>query len=109
VSWRKRLTDSEALRLILARQGVELILHGHAHRGSQGRLDTIAGKARTMGVTSASAPGLTEKRRGRYHIYRLKKNAHGWEMAVSVRGYSPSSESFFEETETNIVIPRPAV
>jgi 3',5'-cyclic AMP phosphodiesterase CpdA len=109
VSWRKRLTDSEALRLILARQGVELILHGHAHRGSQGHLDTIAGRARTMGVTSASAPGLTEKHRGRYHIYRLKKNTHGWEMAVSVRGYSATSESFFEETETNIVLPRPVV
>ena len=106
VSWRKRLTDSDALRLILARQGVELVLHGHAHRSSQGHLDTIAGEARTMGVTSATAPGRSEKHRARYHIYRLKKNPHSWEMAVSVRCYSPSSERFFEETQSQVVLPR---
>ena len=109
VSWRKRLTDSESLRLILARQGVELVLHGHAHRCSQGHLDTIAGEARTLGVTSATTPGRSEKHRGRYHIYRLKRNAHTWEIAVSVRCYSPSSESFFGETESHVVLPRPVV
>ena len=109
VSWRKRLTDSEALRLILARQGVELVLHGHAHRGSQGHLDTSAGEAQTLGVTSSTALGRSEKHRGRYHIYRLKRNAHTWEIAVSVRCYSPSSESFFGETESHVVLPRPVV
>ena len=109
ISYRRRLTDSEALRLILARQGVELVLHGHAHRGSQGHFDTIAGEARTLGVTSSTALGRSEKHRGRYHIYRLKKNPHSWEISVSVRCYSPSSESFFAETESHVVLPRPAV
>jgi 3',5'-cyclic AMP phosphodiesterase CpdA len=107
VSWRKRLTDGEALSMILKRQGVELVLHGHAHRDSQGHFDTTAGQARTMGVSSASAPGRTRKHRARYHIYRLKKDPHGWEMTVSVRCYSPPSESFAEETETHFVLPRP--
>ena len=107
VSWRKRLTDSAALRSILARQGVELVLHGHSHRGSQGHLDTIVGEAQTMGVTSASAPGRTLKHRARYHIYRLKKKSHGWKMAVSVRCYSPLSESFVEDTDTAVILPRP--
>jgi 3',5'-cyclic AMP phosphodiesterase CpdA len=107
VSRRKRLTDGEPLRLILARQGVELVLHGHAHRGSRGHVDTVVGEAPTFGVTSASALGRTKKRRARYHIYRLEKNLHGWEMAVSVRCYSPPSESFVEETETHVVLPRP--
>lgn len=107
VNWRKRLTDAEALRSILARQGVELVLHGHAHRGLQGHLDTTVGKAQTMGVSSASAVGRSERRRARYHIYRLKKNPHGWEMAVSVRCYSPPSESFVAETETQVFLPRP--
>jgi len=106
VSWRKRLTDHEALRLILARQGVELVLHGHSHRGSLGHVDTVMGKAPTFGVTSASSPGRTTKRRARYQIYRLKKNPQGWEIVVSVRCYSPPSESFVEETETRLVLPR---
>ena len=107
VSWRKRLTDGEPLRLILARQGVELVLHGHAHRASLGHVDTVVGEAPIFGVTSASALGRARKRQARYHIYRLKKNLHGWEMAVSVRCYSPPSESFVEETETHVVLPRP--
>jgi 3',5'-cyclic AMP phosphodiesterase CpdA len=107
VSWRKRLTDGAALRSILARQGVELVLHGHAHRGSLGHVDTVVGEAPTFGVTSASALGRTKKRRARYHIYRLEKNPNGWQMAVSVRCYSPPSESFVEDTATHVVIPRP--
>jgi 3',5'-cyclic AMP phosphodiesterase CpdA len=107
VSWRKRLTDGEPLRLILARQGVELVLHGHAHRGAQGQVETIVGEAPTFGVSSASALGHKTKRRARYHIYRLEKNPHGWQMAVSVRCYSPPSESFVDDTETHVVLPRP--
>jgi hypothetical protein len=109
VSWRKRLTDDESLRSILARQGVELVLHGHAHRGSQGRVDTLAGEAPTFGVTSASALGRTAKRRARYHIYRLEKNPLGWQMAVSVRCFFPPSETFIEESESHVVLPRPVV
>ena len=109
VSWRKRLTDGDPLRLILARQGVELVLHGHAHRGAQGHLDTVVGEAQTMGVTSASALGRTTNRRARYHIYRLEKNPLGWEMAVSVRCYSPPSESFVEEIKSRVVLTRPVV
>jgi 3',5'-cyclic AMP phosphodiesterase CpdA len=107
VSWRKRLTDGAALRSILSRQGVELVLHGHAHRGSLGHVDTVVGEAPTFGVTSASALGRTKKRRARYHIYRLEKNPNGWQMAVSVRCYSPPSESFVEDTATHVVLPRP--
>jgi 3',5'-cyclic AMP phosphodiesterase CpdA len=106
VTWRKRLTDDESLRSILARQGVELVLHGHAHRGSRGRVDTVAGEAPTFGVTSASALGRTAKRRARYHIYRLEKNPLGWQMAVSVRCFSPPSETFIEESESHLVLPR---
>jgi len=106
VSWRKRLTDGAALRLILARQGVELVLHGHAHRGSLGHVHTLVGEAPTFGVTSASALGRTTKRRARYHIYRIKKNPHGWEIFVSVRCYSRPSESFVEDAETHVVLHR---
>ena len=30
--WRKRLIDADALAQVLARQGAELVLHGHGHR-----------------------------------------------------------------------------
>jgi len=91
----------------LVGEGVELVLHGHAHRASLGHVDTVVGEAPIFGVTSASALGRARKRQARYHIYRLEKKPHGWEMAVSVRCYSPPSESFVEDTETNVVLSRP--
>jgi 3',5'-cyclic AMP phosphodiesterase CpdA len=107
VSWRKRLTDGAAFRGVLARQGVELVLHGHAHRGSLAHLETPVGKAPAIGVPSASALGRTYKRCARYHIYRLSRNPKGWEILISVRCYSPSSERFVEERETHLALPRP--
>lgn len=109
VSWRKRLTDGATLRLILARQGVELVLHGHAHCSSLNHLETTVGRAPAIGVPSASALGHKPKRRARYHIYSLKRNPYGWEMVVTVRCYSPPSKSFVEETETHLVLPRPVI
>ena len=109
VCWRKRLTDAEAFRSILRHRGVELVLHGHTHLSSFRYVETPAGSVPAIGVPSASALGHKPRRRARYHLYRLKKNPRGWEVAVSVRCYSQSSESFFEETKSNIFLPRPAV
>jgi len=107
VSWRKRLTDSEAFQSILTSRGVELVLHGHTHCSSLKYLQTNVGRVPAIGVPSGSAVGHKLKRRARYHLYRLKRNPSGWELAVTVRCYSLSSQSFFEEMEFHLVIPRP--
>lgn len=109
VSWRKRLTDGEAFRSILASRGVEIVLHGHAHCSSLNHLETTVGRAPAIGVPSASALGHKPKRRARYHIYSVKRNPYGWEMVVTVRCYSLPSKNFVEETETHLVLPRPVI
>lgn len=107
VSWRKRLTDASAFRSVLDQHGVELILHGHAHRSSLKHLETSAGTVPAFGVPSASALGRTSSRRARYHLYRFKANPRGWEMVVTVMRYSPAQQRFTEEIEKDVLLPRP--
>lgn len=107
VSWRKRLTDASALQSVLDQQGVELILHGHAHRTSFNHLETTAGTVPAIGVPSTSALGRTFSRRARYHLYKFKANPRGWEMVVTIMCYSPRQQAFIEEIEKHMVLPRP--
>lgn len=106
VSWRKRLTDASALRSVLDQHGVELILHGHAHRSSLKHLETSAGTVPAIGVPSASALGRTSSRRARYHLYRFKANPPGWEMMLTIMCYSSAQQTFTEEIEKHVVLPR---
>jgi 3',5'-cyclic AMP phosphodiesterase CpdA len=87
VSWRKRLTDAEAFRVMVQQHGAELILHGHAHRLSQARLKTPDGYAPVIGISSASAVDRHSKRQARYHLYHLSQTVHGWQVDVSVRSF----------------------
>jgi 3',5'-cyclic AMP phosphodiesterase CpdA len=87
VSWRKRLTDAEAFRVMVRQRGAELILHGHAHRLSQARLKTPCGYAPVIGISSASAAAGHSKRQARYHLYHLSQTVHGWQVHVSVRSF----------------------
>ena len=107
VSWRKRLKDGPALRSILVRRGVELVLHGHAHRRSLSQLETCVGNVPIVGVPSASSIGRKPYRRARYHIYRLSPNAGGWDLRLSVRGYSPVKDHFLAEGEPHMILSRP--
>ena len=106
VSWRKRLTDAPALRSLLANYGVELILHGHAHRAAQNYVKTPTGKALVMGAPSASAVGRTLQRRARYYIYHISPNPKGWDVKLVVRIYSPLTNRFTTEHEESFTIQR---
>jgi len=94
LGWRKRLTDSRALRTLLERQGVELVLHGHAHRATRGWIETSAGRAPVIGVPSASAIGHKPGRRARYNLCRVNRAGSGWNLDVETRTYSPELDDF---------------
>jgi 3',5'-cyclic AMP phosphodiesterase CpdA len=97
VSWRKRLTDAPALRSLIARYGVELILHGHAHRAFQNFLKTPTDRVPVMGAPSASALSRKPERRARYYIYRIKPGADGWNIDLTVRVYAHAENCFITE------------
>ncbi len=102
VSWRKRLTDTEAFQKILRDCGAELILHGHSHQQSQTYLETPDGRIPVVGVTSASAAAANPRRRARYHLYHLSRRANGWHLRVRVRSYLNKDKGFDTEDEYHL-------
>lgn len=105
VPWRNRLTDREAFHALLVRYGAELILHGHAHRTCTSYLETPWGKVAAIGVPSASALGRTERRRARYHLFRLMRTGETWRMRLTIRVYSPAERRFVDEGAQEVPLP----
>lgn len=103
----KRLTDGEALLSLLKRRGAELILHGHTHRACRGELATPVGTIPVIGVPSASAIGHKAGHRAQYFVYRVTPSAAGWELNVSVRGYSSAEDRFIAEGDIPLAVARP--
>ncbi len=102
VGWRKRLTDADRFRSVVKRCGAELILHGHAHRSCQARLEVPVGKIPVIGVPAACASDRKPERRARYHIYRFRRNAAGWNIHMKVHVYSPDDHRFIPELAMDI-------
>jgi len=82
VSQRKSLRDGADLRALLAREGVELMLHGHSHRSHQQVLQTRDGPAPVIGVPSASS---MRHEAAAYNLCRISPVAGGWEMTLTPR------------------------
>ena len=106
VSRRKQLKDRAAFQAVLARQGAELILHGHTHYPFFGHLETPFGKVSSIGVSSASAIGRTARRRARYHLFRLRRNGGNLELFLSARVYSPTEQRFVEDGNHRLSLPQ---
>ena len=99
VSWRKRLTDAQALESLLYRYGAELVLHGHTHTCDLTHLKTPDGNLAVIGLPSASALGRTPRRRARYAIYHITPGAAGWQLRLEVRRYSAGKNRFTKEPD----------
>lgn len=83
----KRLTDAPALRTILRRHGVELILHGHDHKHSLMWFDGPAGDIPAIGVPSASAVIDGKHDPAAYNLFRIARDNDAWRCDWTVRGY----------------------
>jgi 3',5'-cyclic AMP phosphodiesterase CpdA len=82
----KRLTDSTALRALLRRHGVELILHGHDHIHSTMWFDGPGGKIPSVGVPSASALAHRHYPAAAYNLFSIAREGDAWRCAQAVRG-----------------------
>lgn len=97
VSKRKALEDQEALRVVLARHGADLILHGHAHQSMVGSVAGPDGSAiPVLGVPSASAQP-TGHSPARWHAIELETRPDGVRhVRVVARGIEPGREGLAE-------------
>jgi 3',5'-cyclic AMP phosphodiesterase CpdA len=97
VSRRRRLTDAEALRTVLARYGTELILHGHVHKTASNTLHTQAGLTPVVGAPSVTSSSRIYERRARYYVYKINACGGGWDVQLTKRLYSPDGDAFIPE------------
>lgn len=106
VGRRKRLTDAAALLRILRARGVELVLHGHAHKASHHTLKTRFGATPVMGAPAISSLGRTDDRRARVYRHDIHATDGGWEIVTRERVYSPASRRFVAGKTTVHAPPR---
>jgi len=99
IGWRKRLTDTAALAGVIRRAGVELMLHGHAHRDLEARLPTPTGQAVVLGAPSASmVPAIGHDHAG-YSIIDITRCAaqdqgSDWSVKVTRRVLNPHRDEW---------------
>jgi len=91
-SRRRGLTDAAALQSLLAREGADLVLHGHVHRTCFGTLPGPTASIPSVGVRSGSARGRKPGRRAQYHLFRIGRSGKGFTIRVEVRGLVPDAD-----------------
>jgi 3',5'-cyclic AMP phosphodiesterase CpdA len=87
----KRLTDSKALRALLHRHGVELILHGHDHIHSTMWFEGPAGNIPAIGVPSASALAHRHYPAAAYNLFTIAREGNAWRCEQTIRGAGDGS------------------
>jgi 3',5'-cyclic AMP phosphodiesterase CpdA len=98
---RRALSDGEALREVLAREGADLVLHGHKHRRRVNSIAGLYGEIPVIGVPSTSEVGSRSDRRAQYHLYTLRSDdaQPGFRIEGEIRGYDPASGAFVRVEE----------
>jgi 3',5'-cyclic AMP phosphodiesterase CpdA len=105
VSWRRCLTDANALRAILERYGVELVLFGHAHQTSQSMLATPSGFIPVIGAPSVSSLSPKGERRSRYYLYKITSTADNWKVHLTERVFSLKQHCFINGRQQDFIMP----
>jgi 3',5'-cyclic AMP phosphodiesterase CpdA len=82
----KRLTDSKALRAVLKRRGVELVLHGHDHIHSTMWFEGADRQIPAIGVPSASALAHRHYPAAAYNLFSITRDGDQWRCVQTVRG-----------------------
>ncbi|WP_068088555.1 metallophosphoesterase family protein [Polycladidibacter stylochi] len=102
----KRLRHAEKLQEILARDGAELILHGHTHYDTQMSLQGPNGPIPVMCVPSASnGPGAHKPACG-YNLYQVSGSASSsWQCQLIKRRYHTQSQAITTQEEIALNIP----
>ena len=83
----KRLTDSDALQMVLKRHGVELILHGHDHIHSTMWFEGPSGRIPAIGVPSASSIAHGHRPAAAYNLFAIERAGDAWRCEQTVRGF----------------------
>jgi 3',5'-cyclic AMP phosphodiesterase CpdA len=105
IKWRKRLVDSSQFASVIARQGAELVLHGHTHAQITTALKSPNGMTPVIGAPSTSEVDQRHGRNASYNIYKFVRTELSWRLTMAIRTYSEKTGQFFSGREVNMVLP----
>ncbi|WP_291850215.1 metallophosphoesterase [Bradyrhizobium sp.] len=80
-----RLTDSKALRAVLKRRGVDLVLHGHVHIHSTTWIEGADKPIPVISVPSASALAHGNHPAAAYNLFSISRDGDQWRCVQTVR------------------------
>ncbi|GAB6968308.1 metallophosphoesterase [Komagataeibacter kakiaceti JCM 25156] len=103
-SRRKALTDIEDFSACIAREGAEMVLHGHIHLSTISSLPGPDGAVPVLGVASASARSHDPLRAAAWNRITVTPDGAGYTLAVTRRFFpidedgDTTQETIFEHT-----------
>ena len=92
----KRLVDGGEFRAALARQGAELVIHGHDHVHSLIELEGPQRPIAVVGAPSASAVSPGRHDGAGYNLYRIDVGRGGWRCEAIWRGLAGDGSEVVE-------------
>lgn len=90
--WLRRLRDAAELREIIAREGAELVLHGHNHEPARAEIAGPDGAVPVVAVPSCSTGLLSHEPLAAYNLYQVTGGPGAWSCEGVTRGLTPESE-----------------
>lgn len=103
---RKRLLDASDVAAALARQGAELVLHGHGHRVRLSSLDAQDSGIPVLAAASASAVDARAEKSAAYHRIEVVPDEAGFELRIETRVCLPDGEVEANRREFVLASPR---
>ncbi len=97
------LTDAAAFREVVAREGAELVLHGHKHKAMLHQIAGPDGNVNVVGVPSASNPGGHSERGGAYNLYRIGGKPGAWACEMESFGFIPAHAGIAKIRSTKLI------
>jgi 3',5'-cyclic AMP phosphodiesterase CpdA len=82
------LKGHKLFRQVIAKEGAELVLHGHTHRSSIHHIPGLRHEVPVIGVAAASAAqGGTIDDPARYNLFRIEREGDGWHCTMREFGF----------------------
>ena len=99
----KRLVDGSEFRAALARQGAELVIHGHDHVHSLVELEGPQRRIPVVGTPSASAMAPPGHDRAGYNLYRIHGGGGDWRCEAIWRGLASDGGGIVDIKRTGLL------
>lgn len=86
--WLRRMRDAQALRAVIAREGAELVLHGHNHEPARAAIAGPEGDVPVVAVPSCSTGLLSHEPLAAYNLYNVEGKPGAWRCEAVTRGFT---------------------